>query len=355
MREFRIECSLELPCAALWRVRGTRRFMRHLVAERALARMTASNTAVVRPAGPDGRPALLRRTFLYVPATIDIPDVVRSVFSDDYLELADECTWPADEAEAEASSSSCCTTTTSPASSADTPAADGPIAAAADDWGIGMQQEAKDKHDEENDDDERHAKKHLSQTFVITPGVLADYICTKGELSISPHPSGDPTRCLHVLAGTCNVSLPFVGYYIEEAIVANMQAFYDNYPAHIRSMRSVLLSDYATTPSPAPQCISTTAELLNAAARRVVEEDEKSDETTREPADLSADAGRLDSTLDAQTGDGDKSAQGRLSHAGDACVCSSQIDLMAGQVGLPPLEPIDHDSNSRERECCCRA
>jgi hypothetical protein len=43
------------------------------------------------------------------------------------------------------------------------------------------------------------------------------------------------------LSGTCSVSILFLGSYVEEAIVANMNTFYAEYPAHVESIRDDLL------------------------------------------------------------------------------------------------------------------
>jgi hypothetical protein len=261
MHEFRIECSLELPGAALWRMRGTRRFMHHLVAERALARMSASHTTKLREGGPDG-PALWRRTFQYVPTTIEIPDIVKTVFSDDYLEIADECTWAEQERPRE-DCTRCC-------GSDDSSSSASPVSESSARAGVTNGNGASCSH---------HNKPgHFSQSFVITPGVLADYICTKGTLSVEPHPSGDPKRCIHVLSGNCNVSLPFVGYYVEEAIIANMQTFYKAYPAHMLTMRDVLVKDFSDEPcSPSEEV---TAEQLTAAASLIATKEAAEDEAS---------------------------------------------------------------------------
>lgn len=137
-----------------------------------------------------GHRPLFTRVQTYVPATVEIPDIVKPVFDDSYIEITDTQTWD----------------DTTP----------------------------------------------LRQSFSIRPGVLADFVKSEGQVVMEALSDGgavingegkDAKRgdlrgvdgCLHVLSGECRVSIPFVGWYVEQAIVANMTTFYDAYPKHVKA------------------------------------------------------------------------------------------------------------------------
>lgn len=76
----------------------------------------------------------------------------------------------------------------------------------------------------------------LCQTFSVRPGVMSDYVKSEGELRMQETRDvggGGEEGCLQLLSGQCSVSIPFVGWYVEQAIVANMTAFYEEYPKHV--------------------------------------------------------------------------------------------------------------------------
>lgn len=318
MREFRIEVDLDVPRSVLWKLRGTQTFMQYLVERGALARMTA--TPIITPKGAV-RDSVKQRTFLYVPKTIIIPDVVKSVFSDDYLELGDLCTWdekdgldengdelpsgnsdydsvksaPAESASPAASDVSEEGSTPGKSTggwlgsenSADTNTKTGPNNSGGL-WGFfsspatsGDAGRSTDNHSTTVEKSIRGAGRSYAQTFTITPGVLAEFISTNGQLTVDSHPSGDEMRCVHILSGTCNVSIPFVGGYVEDAIVTNMDTFYADYPEHIANMVSGILlgsqdaigtiAEGITDPKDA------TEEMLLAVAQNIVDRESKAD------------------------------------------------------------------------------
>lgn len=71
---------------------------------------------------------------------------------------------------------------------------------------------------------------------------MPDLVKSNGVLSLEPlraTPGEEALDgCLHTLAGECSVSVPFIGWYAEQAIIDNMQTFYDNYPP--------LIADFVT-------------------------------------------------------------------------------------------------------------
>lgn len=81
----------------------------------------------------------------------------------------------------------------------------------------------------------------MEQRFEIKPSVLADLVKSQGKLVLRPagkSVAGNKEqglgRCAHVLQGECSVGIPFLGWYVEQAIIANMQAFYNLYPGYIQ-------------------------------------------------------------------------------------------------------------------------
>lgn len=182
---FIIECDLELPREALWKVRGTSEFMDFLVSSGALNRMSSSAE------GDGPTPGTRSRTLIYVPKTMDIPPAVRPVFDDTFLEINDTQTW----------------------------------------------------------DD---AAKPFEQTFTIRPGVLEEYVATSGSLRLLEadvprdgiEGTGTVKGCRHILSGECCVSIPLIGWYIEQAIIANMNTFYGDYPLRIREFKNMVLTKY---------------------------------------------------------------------------------------------------------------
>eukprot|EP00177_Eucheuma_denticulatum_P003688 GFKZ01006686.1.p1 GENE.GFKZ01006686.1~~GFKZ01006686.1.p1 ORF type:complete len:211 (-),score=28.18 GFKZ01006686.1:669-1301(-) len=120
-----------------------------------------------------GQSSLYSRIQTYVPSQADIPDVVKGMLDDSILEVTDTQTW------------------------------------------------------DEN--------KPGRQSFSIhpTPPVLADLVKTSGELVVEDAKEGDAGSCRHVLSGRCEVSVPMLGWYLEQTIVSNMRKFYAEYPHHI--------------------------------------------------------------------------------------------------------------------------
>lgn len=121
----------------------------------------------------------------YVPADIVIPDIVKPVFDDSYIEISDTQTWHK----------------TTPQN------------------GI-----------------------HC-QTFEIKPSVMADIVTSSGKLVVKPGCANDSDAenkpqssesCVHTLTGECRVAVPFLGWYVEQAIIGNMQTFYKQYPGYIQ-------------------------------------------------------------------------------------------------------------------------
>ena len=174
--EFSISVHLNIPRDLLWRVRATKTFMQFLVSNGAINRMEA--TRAQRVAGSDSR---MSRIQTYVPAEIRIPDVVKPIFDDSYLEIKDRQTW-----------------------------------------------------DEEVP---------YEQTFDIKPGIMCEVVKSGGTLTLEASGNKDEI-CVHTLAGQCRVSIPFLGWYVEQAIIDNMKHFYKGYAKHIDDFVNMVVHKY---------------------------------------------------------------------------------------------------------------
>ena len=73
------------------------------------------------------------------------------------------------------------------------------------------------------------------QQSTIVPGIMADLVQSRAQLTLEQMEGGekDGEGCMHKLSGECNVGIPFLGYYVEQAIIANMKEFYAGYARHI--------------------------------------------------------------------------------------------------------------------------
>ena len=125
------------------------------------------------------------RQQVYVPKTIDIPAAVKPVFDDTYLEINDTQHW-----------------------------------------------------DEE---------KPYELNFSIATAALGDYITMSGTTTLTEC-TDDPRSCLQTIRGKCTVDIAFLGWYIEQAICANMDTFYETYPTHINSFVSKLIDKFDGDP-----------------------------------------------------------------------------------------------------------
>lgn len=193
--------------------------------------MTASTVLPIQ-----GTRTAMHRKLTYEPANLQIPEAIRAFIPEDYLELTDSCSWDdamcendpdhakgtGDECLARTSQSQLVENVDDDASPTleyacrDSPDHCTLVANGVDASGVLLPGAIANSR-----------KRCYSQNFCITPSIMADYVQTKGDLALYPHPSGDESRCIHVVSGTCNVGVPFFGSYIEDAVIANMRAFYD--------------------------------------------------------------------------------------------------------------------------------
>lgn len=129
----------------------------------------------------DASETLRTRTQTYVPAEISIPEIVRPLFDDSHIEVRDIQTW--DE--------------TAP----------------------------------------------YVQTFDIKPGIMADIVKSTGRLTLEAY-GEKGTHCMQTIAGECDVGIPLLGWYVEQAIIANMKSFYKEYGRHVDSFVSMVVQKY---------------------------------------------------------------------------------------------------------------
>jgi len=207
---FSVEVELDIPRDLLWELRSSAFFMKFLVSNGALNRMDATPAIEV-----EGQGTARTRKQVYVPKTFQIPEIVKPIFDESYIEITDTQTW----------------------------------------------------------DDIRTP---YEQGFSIQPSVMPNIVKSAGKLillNLERDESEDSKealreeRCLHVLRGECSVAVPVIGYYVEQAIIANMHTFYNNYPSHINAMKNVLIKTYGDGSD----------KSLRAAVQRVLAEERRAD------------------------------------------------------------------------------
>lgn len=50
--------------------------------------------------------------------------------------------------------------------------------------------------------------------------------------------------CTHTIEGDTVVNMPYFGYYIEQAIVKNLELFYRGYPQHVSNFKGFLVERF---------------------------------------------------------------------------------------------------------------
>lgn len=180
---FNVVVQLNIARDLLWQLRATPVFTRFMVECGALQRMESTPAQATTASD-----SCMTRKQVYVPSTVQIPDVVRSIIDESLIEVTDTQVW----------------------------------------------------------DDEQAP---YEQSFSIQPSVLAEYIKSTGKLlmhELQPDVAQDAAveRCLHVLEGECSVDIPFVGSFVEQAIISNMHEFYAGYAEVIDQFKVMLTKTY---------------------------------------------------------------------------------------------------------------
>lgn len=193
--DYSFKSTLDIPREVLWRAitSDNRAFMNHLVNDGALNRMDSTKiedlttpNGTTNPNNNNNSAGKKGRKQTYVPKTIEIPAMVKSVFDDTYLEIFDSQSW--------------------------------------------------------------NENKPYELDFEISTGVLGDYYTMHGHTRLEVNPDDkDGLSCIQTIHGTCKVEIPFVGWYVEQAILLNMGQFYDAYPGHIANFVQELIGSYEGT------------------------------------------------------------------------------------------------------------
>lgn len=196
---FKFTVRLEVDRDIIWRIRASRTFMQFLVRNGALSRMEA--TAAVPADNATSNTCMTRRQ-IYVSADIVIPEIIKPLLDDSYIEISDSQTW---------------------------------------------------------DDAAPYV-----QRSVIHPAILGELITTEACLTLLTgeradgdgvgDDAGDGTddsdggvvssSCLHSLSGSVGVAVPFLGSFVEQAVVSNMKQFYADYPRHISDFVQFAVAEY---------------------------------------------------------------------------------------------------------------
>lgn len=179
---FHVEVSLPIPADLFWSLRASRQFTSYLVTAGALNRLESSQPRLVA-----GDPSRYTRVQTYVPATMEIPDIIKPIIDESYIEVCDTQTW-------------------------DVVAGD-----------------------------------ELRQSFNIRTSIMADLVKTSGFLFIkAPQPLNTSAEqahdtCHHVISGECCVSIPILGWYAEQAIISNIKNFYKDYPTFVQGFADMVM------------------------------------------------------------------------------------------------------------------
>lgn len=192
---FKFTVKLNISRRLLWRIRATKTFMDFLVRDGALNRMDASASQTAADAKS---PTMRTRKQTYVPSNVAIPDIIKPIIDDSYIEITDCQTW---------------------------------------------------------DETIPYIQKSL-----VRPTILGDVITTTATLTMdvdsdSVTATADNVdgqdeddeniqACLHTLSGSVNVCIPFLGYYVEQAVVSNMQQFYSTYADHVANFVEMAVKRY---------------------------------------------------------------------------------------------------------------
>ena len=110
----------------------------------------------------------------------------------------------------------------------------------------------------------------FTQNFNCKPTVLSEFVTTDGSLFVK-RKEGDEKKCIHTIQGQTTVNMPLLGYYIEQAIVRNMQAFYSTYPKHVKNFKQYLVNEF----------VDGDLSKLEVAVQRVLQQAEQQGETVR--------------------------------------------------------------------------
>lgn len=215
---FKVTVRLNIPREQLWRIRASKTFMDFLVSNGALTRMEASPATQPQDAET---PTQRTRRQTYIPGDVVIPDIVKPIIDDSYIEIQDVQLW--DEAKPYIQNSMI------------RPAILGDVVTTT--ACLSLEEDVEINDDGANNNINRDENDNNIQ-LVNNSNDVEDNVAKPVESE------SNSVGCLHTLTGNVTVGVPFIGYYVEQAIVANMNQFYSYYPAHVDDFISVLVNKY---------------------------------------------------------------------------------------------------------------
>lgn len=224
---FKFTVSLDVPREFIWRIRASKTFMQFLVTNGALGRMEA--TAPTTPEDASSATMKTRRQ-TYVAGDVTIPDMIKPLLDDSYIEVSDIQTW--DEAIPYLQHS-----TIHPTILGDVISTTACLSLHVD----------KSHHFR---DDAHHEEDHVCDCPTSDDDTSADDLLVEHA-------------CLHTLSGSVAVSVPFLGYFVEQAVVTNMKQFYSEYSTHVHAFFDMAMQKYGD---------GTRASLSSAIDRILIEE-----------------------------------------------------------------------------------
>lgn len=293
---FKVTVRLNIPREHLWRVRASRTFMGYLVSHGALKRMDATK---VMPLEGEGKPDTERtRKQTYVPGDVEIPEMISYLVDDSYIEICDQQTW--DEAHPYIQHSKInpvlfgdvVTTTATLSLEEYYPENTDDPSQGVDNSNTDATSSARNNVDVVANS---NAPRPPTTTASSTLEQPAEYIVNndmatkadvnvnglanvnnrgvdEGDLSVNNKSNGgenvndiELSSCWHTVSGTVTVTVPFVGYYVEQAVISNMQQFYARYPDHIDGFVDMVINEFGDG----------TKASLSAAVDRLLENEEK--------------------------------------------------------------------------------
>lgn len=228
---FEFTVSLDVPRELMWQVRASKTFMQFLVNKGALGRMEATAVTTQEDAPS---PTMKTRRQTYVPGDITIPDIIKPLMDDSYIEVSDKQTW--DEAVPYVQNSTI------------HPVILGDVICTTACLSLHV-----DKSHQFRDDDD-----------VVVDDEVVDCPTSDDDASVDEAVVVE-RACLHTLTGSVAVSIPFLGYFVEQAVVTNMKQFYSEYSTHVHAFFDMAMHKYGDG----------TRESLPSAIERIVLEDAK--------------------------------------------------------------------------------
>jgi hypothetical protein len=335
MVRFEVSCELPFDAADFWRLRASAAFLRHIVDDGMLARMSATPPV-------DAGGGWSSRELSYVPANVECPAIVRAVVGDTAFGVTDCQRWQdgvVGERGARVQEFNI-----RPDFLTGLSRTFGTLIVCdveADDHEMVEEEEAVDVPEAEQAADAAEAGKEGSETASADGSAVS----TEG----SARRVRKRARCLHVVRGETRVSVPTVGWFVERAIAHNLRVFYRDYPGSVARFRDAIVERYAGGDDSVPIEV-VVDRLLEAEAREAAEAAAAAEAATNEreagageAADVAGDGPEVeDSNVEGGYSDEDMvagmAADGAVVEKKDAGAGRKSLDEAAEAVTLYPSE-----------------